>query len=235
MSNSENGLCIRASATPLTDLCEISKDACDAVSPMLLGNKIPTLIPAVYSYYYFIAFYSKITAGETCTAKLKSDATFFSIADGIVQHMFIEYLFAGNKFGQIVGEEDETKVNILSKPYTVDDLVVPDEFSDLIEETLNKIKLIATRIDSDAYKTMTVFVDPIDGTREFATGQGEFVTILIGYNDEQGKPIAGINYRPLTVPPTWAAGAKSENCVLGHLDHAITPKPNGLLITDGKV
>ena len=32
-----------------------------------------------------------------------------------------------------------------------------------------------------------------------------------------------------------AAGAKSENCVLGKLDMAKTPKPNGLLITDGKV
>jgi len=75
----------------LTELCQISKEACDTLAPMIL------------------AFYSKISGD---TSKLKSDASFFTIADGIVQHMFIEHLFKGNKFGQIVGEEDETKVDI---------------------------------------------------------------------------------------------------------------------------
>lgn len=208
-----------ASGTTLKNLCEISRDACEAVSPMLK------------------AFYAKIrfAAGDSSTAKLKSDSTFFSIADGIVQHMFIEYLFSGNKFGQIVGEEDETTVNILKKPYMVDDLVVPEEFDELIESTLEKIKKLSTRIDSKAYKGITVFVDPIDGTREFATGKGECVTMLIGYNDEKGVPAAGIMYRPLTEPVTWAAGSKRENCVMGNLDMATQPKPKGLLITDGKV
>ena len=45
----------------------------------------------------------------------------------------------------------------------------------------------------------------------------------------------GIMYRPLTTPPTWAAGAASENCVMGELDMAETPKPKGVLVTDGKV
>ena len=31
--------------------------------------------------------------------------------------MIIEYLFAGDKFGQIVGEEDESEINIVEKPY----------------------------------------------------------------------------------------------------------------------
>lgn len=185
-----------------------------------------------------VAFYSKIrfAAGDDSTAKLKSDATFFSIADGIVQHMFIKYLFEpGNKFKEIVGEEDETAVNVVSKPYTVDDLVVPSEFDEIVESTLVKVKALQARIDPMAYKGLTIFVDPIDGTREFATGQGQYVTILIGYNDEKGVPAAGIMYRPLTEPVTWAAGAKSENCVMGDLDMSKTPKPNGLLITDGKV
>lgn len=54
------------------------------------------------------AFYKQIrfAAGDSSTAKLKSDATFFSIADGIVQHMFIKYLFAGDKFYDIVGKSD---------------------------------------------------------------------------------------------------------------------------------
>jgi len=206
------------SSTPLQDLCQISKEACDAVTPMLR------------------AFYEKISdQRHGGSSKLKSDATYFTIADGIVQHMFINHLFAGNKFAQIVGEEDESVINILEKPYMVDDLVVPDEFNAIIATTLKEIDQIGTRIDSNLYKAMTVFVDPIDGTREFATAQGEYVTVLIGYNDAVGQPAAGIVYRPLTEPVTWAAGAASEECVMGNLDMADPPVPNGMLITDAKV
>jgi len=207
-----------SSSTPLQDLCQISKEACDAVTPMLR------------------AFYEKISdQRHGGSSKLKSDATYFTIADGIVQHMFIQHLFAGNKFAQIVGEEDESVINILEKPYSVDDLMVPDEFNSIIAATLKEIDQLATRIDPNLYKTMTVFVDPIDGTREFATAQGEYVTILIGYNDAVGHPAAGIMYRPLTTPVTWAAGAASEEVVMGELDMADPPVPNGMLITDGKV
>ena len=179
-----------AHATPLTDLVLISKEACDAVTPMLA------------------AFYEKIADQRHGGAsKLKSDATFFTIADGIVQHMFIEYLLAGDKFAQIVGEEDESVINISEKPYTVDDLTVPDEFNAIIDSTLERIKALALKLDSNAYKTLTAFVDPIDGTREFATAQGEYVTILMGFNDALGHPVAGTMYRPLTEPVTWAGGA----------------------------
>ncbi|GMH73136.1 hypothetical protein TL16_g06102 [Triparma laevis f. inornata] len=75
------------------------------------------------------------------SAKLKADATYFTIADGIVQHMFINTLLAGGKFAQIVGEEDESEINIISKPYTVDDLEVPEEFNGIIENTLSKLKV----------------------------------------------------------------------------------------------
>ena len=185
----------------------------------------------------FIAFYDKIKTGEAkdTATKLKSDATYFSIADGIVQHMFIEYLFKGNKFGQIVGEEDGTVVNIKTTPYTVDDLEVPSEFNNLIYGTLATIKMLASRIDPEAYQDITIFVDPIDGTREFATGQGDKVTILIGYNDKQGHPVAGIMYRPLTFPNTWAAGARSEGCAMGVLNIQYPPNSLGVLVTDGKV
>jgi fructose-1,6-bisphosphatase/inositol monophosphatase family enzyme len=190
-----------SASNSLSELCQITKEACDAVTPMLVAiyTKISTPQneekgPKGTAYF------------EERTAKLKADATFFSIADGIVQHMFIDFLFAGDKFGAIVGEEDDTKVNLVTRPYTVDDLVVPDEFNSLIESTLEKVKILAKRIDSEAYKQLTVFCDPIDGTREFATGKGDAVSILIGYNDQFGKPVAGIMYRPLTLPVTWAAG-----------------------------
>uniref|UniRef100_A0A7S1BXF7 3'(2'),5'-bisphosphate nucleotidase n=1 Tax=Corethron hystrix TaxID=216773 RepID=A0A7S1BXF7_9STRA len=210
---------LAASDKPLTELCEITKEACDAVAPML--NELYSQI--------------KIGTGTSDTAAFKSDATFFTIADGIVQHMFIEYLFAGNKFHEIVGEEDDSVVNILETPYTVDDLVVPEEFEELITGTLNNVRLLADRIDGEAYKHMTVFVDPIDGTREFATGKGDKVTILVGYNDEEGIPQAGIIYRPLTEPKFWASGALSEGFKDGVLDTPDEPNPKGVLITDGKV
>lgn len=142
--------------TPLTDLVNVAKEACDAVTPMLQ------------------AFYEKIVENKDGgSAKLKNDATYFTIADGIVQHMFIEHLLSGGKFAQIVGEEDESEINITTKPYTVDDLVVPDEFNGIIETTLSKLKALAKKIDDTAHRQLTVFVDPIDGTREFATGHGE--------------------------------------------------------------
>lgn len=87
---------------PLHDILEITNEACEAVTPMLQ------------------AFYAKISGSVNgmgtdyftdLTAKLKADATYFSIADGIVQHMFNNFLFEGNKFAAIVGEEDETKGN----------------------------------------------------------------------------------------------------------------------------
>jgi len=209
----------QASDKPLTELCEITKEACDAVAPML---------SELYSQI-------KIGTGTSDTAAFKSDATFFTIADGIVQHMFIEYLFAGNKFHEIVGEEDDSVVNIIETPFKVDDLVVPEEFEELIRTTLEKIKALAARIDSEAYSDMTIFLDPIDGTREFATGKGDKVTILVGYNDAEGIPQAGIVYRPLTVPATWASGAKSEGFTAGVLDLPDEPNPKGVLITDGKV
>jgi 3'-phosphoadenosine 5'-phosphosulfate (PAPS) 3'-phosphatase len=177
----------------------------------------------------------KIGTGTSDTALFKSDATFFTIADGIVQHMFIEYLFAGNKFHDIVGEEDDSVVNILENPFTVDSLVVPEEFEDLIISTLENVKALAARIDPTAYSDITIFVDPIDGTREFATGKGDKVTILVGYNDAEGVPAAGIIYRPLTTPAYWASGAKSEEFKDGVLDLPEEPNPKGVLITDGKV
>lgn len=200
----------------LKELLQISKDACDILTPMVR------------------AFYQRCSESFG-TAKLKSDATFFSIADGIVQHLLVEHLLSGDKFGQIVGEEDETNVNISKKPFTVDDLLVPEEFEALVETTRDRIKDLAKRIDNNAYKALTVFVDPIDGTREFATGKGQFCSILIGYNNQAGKPAAGLIYRPLTEPPTWAAGAKIENCVMGFLDSPANPNPRGVLVTDGQV
>jgi len=85
------------------------------------------------------------------------------------------------------------------------------------------------------YQDLTIFIDPIDGTREFSTGLGEQCSFCIGFNDASGKPVAGVVYRPITSPPTYASGAKSENYVESRLDMAVNPCANGLLTSNGAI
>ena len=86
-----------------------------------------------------------------------------------MQHLCTQYLYAG-KIGHIVGEEDGSTINILSKPYFVDDLMVPDVFNDIIDDVRGRVQEVGSRIHPEAYRELTVFIDPIDGTREFSTG-----------------------------------------------------------------
>lgn len=163
-------------------------------------------------------------------SKIKADKSIFTITDGIVQHMLAEHLFKG-KFLNIVGEES-SPVNITTRPYTVDDLHVPAEFEGKIDEVLAAIRKLATAIDQKAYKSNTVFIDPIDGTREFATGKGEQCTILIGFSDKSGSPCAGMCYRPIPNPSTFAGGCLSEKYVNEKLDMAPVPNLKGLLASN---
>ena len=76
-------------------LCQVSIAACDLLAPL------------VKSFYHQI---------NSETAKLKADNSVFTIADGLVQHLLVNHLFAGGKFSAVVGEEDESNVNIITKP-----------------------------------------------------------------------------------------------------------------------
>jgi len=180
-----------------------------------------------------LAFYSAIT-GET--AKLKSDASVFTIADGIVQHLLVDHLFTGGKFANVVGEEEGSVINITAAPYKVDDLTVPEDFYGIIETAKQALTELATEIDAEWYKDITVFIDPIDGTREFSTELGEQCSICIGFSDSLGKPVAGVVYRPITQPPTYAAGAASENYTDSVLHApAELQNPKGLLTSNGGI
>ena len=201
------------SASKLTALCGICKNACEIMAPMV-G-----------------AFYTAINSD---TSKLKADASVFTIADGIVQHMLINHLFVGYKFKEIVGEED-CPVNLHTKPYTVSDLTVPEIFNESIETTLAAITNLSSEISPDLYRDLSIFIDPIDGTREFATGLGEQCSICIGFSSAEGKPVAGLVYRPLTQPLTWASGAVSEGYMASQLDMAAVPNTKGLLTSNGGI
>ncbi len=93
------------------------------------------------------------------------------------------------------GEEDESRINITTKPFTVDDLIVPDEFHSIIESARDSILSLTAEIDASQYLDLTVFIDPIDGTREFATGLGEQCSICVGFSNSEGNPVAGVVYR----------------------------------------
>lgn len=210
----------------LQKLCEVSKSACDCLTPMVR------------------AFYGAVNVPNTESSKLKADASVFTIADGIVQHLLVKYLFAGDKFSNVVGEEDEDDdhVNITSAPFRVGDLVVPDIFLDLITSVRDNIASLAIQIENDTYRDVTIFIDPIDGTREFSTNLGEQCSICIGFSDAAGLPIAGLVYRPITEEPTWAAGAVSESYRDGHLAMCTSPpstevliKQKGLLTSNGGI
>lgn len=198
----------------LGSLCVISRQACAIMADMV------------------VPFYTSINSE---TSKLKADKSVFTIADGVVQHLLINHLFTGDKFAALVGEEDDSNVNILLKPYFVDDLIIPEEYYDVIDSVRSRIDELSTQIDPQVYKDITIFIDPIDGTREFSTGLGEQCSICIGFSNTAGLPVAGLVFRPITSPCTWAGGVASEGFVDASLDTSGPLNPRGFLTSNGAI
>ena len=162
----------------------------------------------------------------------KADSSYFTIADGLVQCLLFRLL--SDKVGGIVGEED-VQVNIETKPYNVADIPVPSKFEGLIDEARDVVDALKAEVPH--LPSLTCFVDPIDGTKEFATGLGEQCTILVGFADEFGSPVAGIIYRPIT--DGWAAGCHREGYKesqgLACPNPSNPPSPPGFCTSNGGV
>ena len=210
-------------AGPLETLCKATLDACKALTPT-----ISSLYESINS------------SGTKEGAKTKADNSAFTIADGLVQHLLIEELLDG-VVGNIVGEE-ECDANLETEPYTVDDLEIPTEFMEMIREAKSQVaqakkQYLGQSAQDGTYRSLTAFLDPIDGTREFSTGKGEQCSICVGFSDESGMPVAGVVYRPLSSTPTWAAGAKSEGYTDSNLSMASKDESNnaGLLTSNGSI
>jgi 3'-phosphoadenosine 5'-phosphosulfate (PAPS) 3'-phosphatase len=213
-----------ATAGPLETLCKATLDACESLTPTISS------------------LYHSINSSESKKgAKSKADNSAFTIADGLVQHLLVEELLGG-VVGSIVGEE-ECGVNLNKEPYTVDDLEIPSEFVGMIQEAKSQLKNIRKQClcesaQEDTYRSLTAFLDPIDGTREFSTGKGEQCSICVGFSDASGMPLAGVVYRPIaSSTPTWAAGAKSEGYADSNLSMASADERDcaGLLTTNGSI
>ena len=168
--------------------------------------------------------------------KTKQDNSAFTIADGLVQRL-LYVLFASVQFRGIVGEEDTICSSAGEGSWDqVDGLTIPKHILPIVQFAKSKIEALSSSLRGD-YSKISVFIDPIDGTKEFSTGKGEQCSICIGFADEDGKAAGGVVYRPLTLNPTWAAGAISER----YADHNFDLKARnqvdegGLLTSNGSI
>lgn len=216
-SNNEQG--------PLESLCAATLQSCQALTPTIA------------------ALYHSINTSNTgAGVKKKADQSAFTIADGLVQHLLEQNLLNGIA-GDFVGEEN-CPVNISQLPYSVDDLEIPSEFTQLIQQAQTKVAEAKQELLLKAsnqpqqvqiFGGLTAFLDPIDGTREFSSQKGEQCSVCVGFSDSRtGRPVAGVVYRPLSDPPTWAAGAKEEGFTASSLDVADKGQ-DGLLTSNGSI
>lgn len=186
-------------------------EACDALQPLVR------------------ALYDSLRGDGTT---LKEDQSVFTIADGLVQQLVKQHLLH-ERVHAVVGEEDSADVDVSAAPYKVDALVVPAQFDALIAAARDALERI--RRDRMPVQTqLTAFVDPIDGTREFSSKLGEQCSICIGFATPDGRAYAGVVYRPLTTPPTFAAGCAADRFVVSRLDRAAVPS-TALLTSNGGI
>jgi 3'-phosphoadenosine 5'-phosphosulfate (PAPS) 3'-phosphatase len=196
---------------PYTELLCVTKEACVVIS---------TLVKSLYE---------TIGKKDSKLAKQKPDMSTVTVADGLVQYLLSVHLFGGGKFEGIVGEEDG-EINLDGSPFTVEGITVPEAFEAKITEMRSVLSTMAARVPADAFRDATIFIDPIDGTREFALNLGEQSTICVGFA-VAGRPVAGIVYRPLT--DTWAMGCGAEQFHQCELD-LTAPNPKGFLCSNGR-
>ncbi|KAL7468450.1 hypothetical protein ACHAXS_008675 [Conticribra weissflogii] len=224
----------------LQRLCSVSLCACQVLTP-LIQVIYQELLSSLSSSSDTTRGLTATTKSTNSVKKVKQDNSAFTIADGLVQRLLVEELFFGGElFRDIVGEEedehmiDSDEINgNENNYYQIQGLNVSNHLHHLIDETRHRIRSLAeerllsfdemtenakgddkirgNQHPGTFYKQLTIFIDPIDGTREFSTGKGEQCSICIGFADSSGKAVAGVVYRPLSKGgPTWVAGAECE-------------------------
>ncbi|EOD27438.1 hypothetical protein EMIHUDRAFT_457163 [Emiliania huxleyi CCMP1516] len=157
------------------------------------------------------AIYGLVSA-DGSAATLKQDKSVFTLADGLVQALLRRLL--APHVASIVGEEDESEISVDRPPFRAGELIAPAELEALVLRTRDRVDALSGQLAGGAFADLTPFIDPIDGTREFASRKGEQCTICIGFATPTGAAHAGIVYRPLTSPPTFALGCAAEGFVM---------------------
>ena len=186
------------------ELLGTCEEACDALSEMV------------------VAIYALVSDNSGTTRK--QDKSYFTLADGLVQALLKRML--APHVGAIVGEEDESELNVDAPPFRAGELVAPEDICRLVEGTRDKLDALSRRLEPGGASHLVAFIDPIDGTREFATKKGEQCTICIGFaRGDTGEAHAGLVYRPLTRPPTFALGCAAEGVARSSLEKDPNPPP----------
>ena len=198
---------------PTKQILKICLLACDALQPFI--QTVYEILNKLTTEYQDDADLMSIMTKKTSATDV------FTIADGMVQHILRKYLFndpENNK--DFVGEEQVVvqEKNEVNEKYIINNtIVIPSTFTPLIDQAIEKIKLLGKEIPEYIFQKYTIFVDPIDGTAEFSGtdkrteedrekdpwpigGKGDQCTILIGFADKKGKAVAGLAYRPVINP-----------------------------------
>ncbi|MEE2829531.1 MAG: inositol monophosphatase family protein, partial [Myxococcota bacterium] len=208
---------------PVADLLLICREACDSIR---------VLVQQIYQSI-------SDDPGSEESVFRKADRSAVTIADACVQELLQNHLLSQAGLAAIVGEEDDSEINILSEPYTIrlpgrDSLSIPPRFWPTIDAVRVEVdrlgKTLEERSRSEGpgpYSHLTAFIDPIDGTKEFTTGKGGDCSLCIGFASSLATPAtgaatdtpyAGLVYRPVANEATYAMGCGAEGFLVCHLD-----------------
>lgn len=140
-------------------------------------------------------------------AKEKDDDSPQTLADLESERLIVSYLLHHYPDLSVIGEEGISEVQT---SMSVKDNEPDESLYKLISSALN-----STSWDDVELADLTVWVDPLDGTKELLDGNKEAVTILIGIA-WNGSPIAGVVHQPFfacesRIGRTWWGG---KNCGL---------------------
>lgn len=126
-----------------------------------------------------------------------------TLADVSSQDVIVGMLHAFNNEIAIVGEEDDNVRHDIDRE-------LKSKVQSLIEKevrysiTLQNDMKWSEELLNLPTNELAIFIDPLDGTREFALGMVDAVTVLCGVT-RNGKPIAGVIHCPLTATTVWGA------------------------------
>ena len=103
---------------------------------------------------------------------------------------------AGQEIIKIYGKKVTKKVKSDNSPVTNADLKANRIICAGLKKYFPKISIVSEELDNDKIKRKKIFwlVDPLDGTKEFLKGNGEFTVNIALISDK--KPIYGLVYMP---------------------------------------
>eukprot|EP01026_Neomeris_dumetosa_P069392 TRINITY_DN68607_c0_g2_i1.p1 TRINITY_DN68607_c0_g2~~TRINITY_DN68607_c0_g2_i1.p1 ORF type:complete len:631 (-),score=98.82 TRINITY_DN68607_c0_g2_i1:132-2024(-) len=121
-----------------------------------------------------------------------------TIADVTAEHIIINHLSNTFRNLLIIGEEGSSTTGHMNKE---SHQTLIQQQPDIVLQTLK----IVDGYGDVKMEEITLWVDPLDGTREFLSGNYEGVTVLIGVA-VKGRPVAGVVHQPFRRCPDGQLG-----------------------------